>query len=78
MERLYGKYEPISKETQKDRLSKRGDDVTRMLELNKSFNAKENKKKATYVVDNNLDEASLHKNLDIIFDKVTRHWDRIL
>ena len=67
-------YINVDKENQLKHLSYRGDDIDKMLKINKSFDAKNNMKKATYVIDNNFDVAYLNNELDkIIFDKVTLH-----
>ena len=57
----------INKDKQIANLKTRGEDVNKLIELNKNFHLKENKKKATYVISNNLNAASLYKSLDAIF-----------
>ncbi len=59
--------------SQIERISSRGVNPTKAIELNNNFNEMENKKKATYVIVNNNDLPSLYKQLDIIYDKVIHH-----
>ena len=57
-----------SKEKQVEHLKSRGDDVEKALQLNANFN-KENKEKATMIIINDNDVASLEEQINSIFDK---------
>lgn len=59
-------YIDVTKNKQIENLNSRHDDVDKKISLNKSFNSSDNKKKATYVVNNNDNIANLYKQLDKI------------
>ena len=61
-------YVDVPKEKQIEHLRSRGDDVEKDLKLNTNFNDK-NKEKATIIIINDNDIASLNKNIDSIFSK---------
>ena len=61
-------YIEVDESKQIERLKKRDINYDSLLKINKSFN-KENKKKATYVISNNGDEAALKKQIISIFGK---------
>ncbi len=54
----------VSPKIQKDRLAKRNQDYESYLKLNKSYPRQEDKKKATAIINNDNDVASLYKKLD--------------
>lgn len=56
----------VDEKTQKQRLIERGVDVNQYLTLNKSYYDQEEKEKATVVISNNKDAASMFKKLDKI------------
>lgn len=61
-------YIDIDEKTQIERLKNRDLDYKSLLKINKSFD-KTNKKKATYVISNNQDEAALEKQILTIYGK---------
>ena len=56
------------KDKQIEHLKARGDDIEKALQLNANFNHK-NKEKATVIIINDNDVASLEKQINSIFDK---------
>ena len=54
----------VNKKIQEERLKSRGVNVDEFLKLNESYYAQEDKKKATCIIDNNDDVASLCSKLD--------------
>ena len=61
-------YVDAPKEKQIEHLKARGDDVEKALRLNANFN-EQNKEKATMIIINDNDVASLEKQIDLIFNK---------
>lgn len=59
----------VSKEQQIKNLENRKSDIKSSLELNKSFDEKLAKKKATLIINNNKDVANLNKQVESIFCK---------
>lgn len=62
-------YIDVTKERQIENLKSRNSDVESSLKLNETFNAKENKKKATYIIHNDKDVANLINQVKTIFCK---------
>lgn len=63
----------VDKKTQKERLLTRGVDPESYLKLNESYLRQEDKKKATAVIENNADAASLYSKLDKIISCKQKH-----
>ena len=61
-------YVDVTKQKQLEHLKARGEDVEKALKLNANFN-EENKEKATMIIINDNDVASLKTQIDSIFDK---------
>lgn len=59
----------VSPLIQKERLIKRNGDYDSYIKLNESYYLQEDKKKATAIINNNKDVASLYKKLETIFGK---------
>ena len=61
-------YVSVNKQSQKEHLKNRSDDVEKALKLNANFN-ENNKKKATIIICNDKDVANLKKQVEAIFGK---------